>query len=60
MNRVVFTTYDDIDHVVDRWGTNAHQIDQIKEYKDRLLDNKKLYADKIGADFKFYNNTMKD
>ena len=51
MSRVIFTTYDDIDHVDDRWGANVHQIDQIEEYKDRLLLNKKVYADEIGADF---------
>ena len=60
MSRVIFTTYDDIDHVDDRWGANVHQIDQIEEYKDRLLLNKRIYADEIGAAFKFYYNTMKD
>lgn len=60
MKRVIFTLYDDIKTTNDTWNNNLHAREQIKDYWDRLLDNKREYAEKIGADFKFYHNTMKD
>ena len=60
MKRVIFSIYDDIKHIEDRWGISDHQVYQIKKYWDMLLDNKKQYAQEIGVEFKFYHNTMKD
>jgi len=74
MRRVIFTTYDDIDRKqetsnvqksVDRdfFSTQAADVAKqglIEEYHDRLVKNKKDYADKIGADFIYYQNTMRD
>lgn len=33
---------------------------QITDYFDRLVENKKNYANSIGVDFKFYHNTMQN
>lgn len=57
--RVIFTSYDDL---------NSHEkshIDEAKsklidEYFDRLVQNKKVYADSIGVDFICYHNEMKN
>lgn len=66
MKRVIFTTYDDINAdenfenvlfanrpVAD----NANQL-LVKEYFDRLVQNKKDYAVQINAHFIFYHNEM--
>ncbi len=60
MKRVIFALYDDIEHIFDRWQINSHATEQINAYFDRLVHNKQQYAQKIGVDFKFYHNTMKD
>jgi len=70
MKRVIFTTFDDIDHSVQSGfdSLNAEftqsQDDAntllVEEYFDRLILNKKEYADKIGVEFIFYHNEMKD
>jgi hypothetical protein len=74
MKRVIFTTYDDINRgekvnksqaTVDLDWKATRQADIakqkcIEEYFDRLLQNKKDYAEKIGVEFIFYRNTMKD
>ena len=57
MKRVIFTTFDDI--------TNSNNLDStnvllVKEYFDRLIQNKKDYCDRNGIQFIFYHNTMKD
>ena len=60
MRRVIFSIYDDIEHIQDRWHTNSYQVHQIQNYWDLLMANKKEYAESIGVEFKFYHNTMKD
>lgn len=60
MKRVIFTAYNDINHIDDQWGVNQYQVNQIKDYHDKLIENKKAYADSIGADFIYYHNTMED
>ena len=60
MNRIIFTTYDDIEHIDDRWGGNVHQAEQINDYFNLLVQNKKDYAESIGAQFILFHNTMKD
>jgi len=60
MKRIIFTTFDDIHQDDDRWNVNFAANNLVAEYFDRLVENKKEYAEKIGADFKFYHNTMKD
>lgn len=71
MKRVIFTTYDDIDrgerfkNNIDRDApaTRASDIAKqklVNEYFDRLIENKRAYANEIGAEFIFYSNTMKD
>ena len=74
MKRVIFTTYDDIkrdeettqdqkkldlDFAATRMSDIAKQK-LIDEYFDRLVENKKEYAEKINVDFKFFHNTMQD
>lgn len=70
MKRVIFTTFDNIDTPNDRESnenifTQGPKGDQPKkelviEYFDRLIQNKKDYAESIGVEFKFFHNTMKD
>lgn len=74
MKRVIFTTYDDINRgeevsdaqkQLDLDADSTRQADiakqkLVEEYHDRLVSNKKDYADKVGADFIYYQNTMKD
>jgi hypothetical protein len=60
MKRVIFTTFDDIKQGKDRWNVGTAADYLVKEYFDRLVENKKQYAEKIGVDFKFFQNTMKD
>jgi hypothetical protein len=60
MKRVIFTTYDNIDIPKDRWQVADHAQHMISEYFDRLIQNKKDYAEKIGVDWIFYHNQMDD
>jgi len=71
MKRVIFTTYDDIALNIDIGSTLMADVREtmsddrakqmlIDEYFDRLVANKKDYADRIGVDFICYQNTMKD
>ena len=60
MKRVIFATYDDINQEKDEWNIHTQTYHMIREYFDRLVENKKEYAKTIGVDFKFYHNTMKD
>ena len=50
MKRIIFTTYDDLK--IDDYTQN-----QIKEYHDRLIANKKEYAKSISVEFKYFHNT---
>lgn len=59
MKRIIFTSYDDLN------TNNLSKLDSVKshqiaDYFDRLVENKKSYADSIGVDFKLYHNTMQD
>ena len=58
MKRVIFTTYDNIDIIEDRWGVGVHQVNQINDYFDRLVKNKQDYAESIGVKFILFYNTM--
>ena len=69
MNRVIFTIFDDIDNKSKSSGFARSEVEYTKtsdnaklllvdEYFDRLVQNKKDYAEKIGAEFIFYHNTM--
>lgn len=59
MKRIIFTSYDDINtNVISKLDSTAKN--QIADYFDRLVENKKSYANSIGVDFKFYHNTMQD
>lgn len=71
MKRVIFTTYDDIDTKIEVGKNLVADIKEtmsedrakqmlVEEYFDRLVQNKKDYADTIGVDFICYRNTMKD
>lgn len=69
MKRIIFTIFDDIKNSskleTEFDPANALNVDTansllVKEYFDRLLDNKKEYAKTIGVEFKFFHNTMKD
>ena len=59
MKRVIFTCFDDIEKENLTTFDIVNQ-NQTQEYFDRLIENKKSYAEKIGVDFKFFHNTMKD
>ena len=59
MKRIIFTVYDDLktsDHTDVDLDLSAQTL--VSEYMDRLVDNKKQYADSHGIDFKFYHNTL--
>ena len=67
MKQIIFTVYDDIKKEIA--GLTRMESDVVfnmdkantllvAEYFDRLVENKKEYAEKIGADFKFFHNTM--
>ena len=67
MKQVIFTVYDDIKKEIA--GLTRMESDVVfnmdkantllvAEYFDRLVQNKREYAEKIGADFKFFHNTM--
>lgn len=75
MKRVIFTTYDDINRsehndeiIEDQYVMQSDYVRKsdsakqqlVDEYMDRIVQNKKDYADKIGVDFIFYKNTMED
>ena len=71
MRRVIFSTYDDIDRGervgntvdTDAPATRASDVAKQKlvdEYFDRLVENKRAYAESIGAEFVLYRNTMGD
>ena len=71
MKRIIFALYDTLDLAVQSIGFDKSEVVYtqtadnaksliVEEYFDRLVANKKDYADKIGVDFKFYHNTMKD
>ena len=73
MRRVIFTAYEDINRVEKSKNLESQFTDGnysrssdiakqqlVDEYMDRLIQNKKDYADKIGVDFIFYQNTMDD
>ena len=56
MKRVIFSLYDDVEISSDTH--NQFSRFQIKEYWDRLIENKKEYASSIGVEFKLFHNTM--
>ena len=59
MKRIIFTVYDDLktsDHTNVDLDLSAQTL--VSEYMDRLVNNKKEYADLHGIDFKFYHNTL--
>ena len=58
MKRVIFTCYDDLNDQTDKWNLFSFQQNQIKDYFDRLIQNKKDYAEHICAHFIFYHNEM--
>lgn len=60
MKRIIFTVYDDLNEVDDTYNLGTPAVKLVDEYLDRLVQNKKDYAESIGVDFKFYHNTMKD
>lgn len=60
MKRIIFTVYDDLNKVDDTHDLGTPAVKLVDEYFDKLLQNKKDYAESIGVDFKFYHNTMKD
>ena len=60
MKRIIFTTYDDIKQNPDRWNVNTSATYLVDEYFDKLVENKRAYAERIGVEFKFFQNTMKD
>jgi hypothetical protein len=57
--RVIFTSYDDLDPN-ERSNEDLAKSKMVEEYFDRLIQNKKDYADLVGADFVFYHNSIKD
>ena len=58
MKRVIFTCYDDLQDKDDKFNNLTFQQNQIKDYFDRLIENKAKYAEHIGAQFIFYHNQM--
>lgn len=60
MKRIIFTVYDDLNEVDDTYNLGTPAVKLVDEYLDKLVQNKKDYAESIGVDFKFYHNTMKD
>jgi hypothetical protein len=58
MKRVIFTSYDDLKVEIDKWNVNYAADHLIREYYDRLVENKRAYAESIGVDFIFYKNEM--
>lgn len=59
IKRVIFTSYDDLLCDDLSHASKAKQL-LVEEYFDRLVQNKKDYADSIGVDFILYRNTMQD
>ena len=60
IKRVIFTCYDDLKVSKEEQDTKLETNTSISNYFDRLIQNKKKYAEKIGVEFKFYHNVMKD
>lgn len=58
MKRIIFSTFDDIQQ--DDSSIATHSEHMHAEYFDRLVENKKDYAESIGVEFKLYHNTMND
>jgi hypothetical protein len=61
MKRIIFTVYDDLklqEHSNVDLDISAQE--QVAEYMNRLVDNKKQYAESCNVDFKFFHNTMGD
>ena len=54
MKRIIFTSYDDLNTKLDV------AKNQVADYFNLLIENKKNYANSIGVDFKFYHNTMQN
>jgi hypothetical protein len=57
--RVIFTSYDDINSR-EKSSIDEAKSKMIEEYFDRLVQNKKDYAELVNADFIFYHNSIKD
>lgn len=57
MKRVIFTYYEQIDPYYNHERNNQLQVE---EYLDRLINNKKDYADTIGVDFVYYDKVPLD
>jgi hypothetical protein len=55
MKRIIFTSYDDLNITNSDIAKN-----QVADYFNLLVENKKNYAKSIGVDFKLYHNTMQD
>ena len=61
MKRLIFTIYDNYPVQEHRnKESDSGAIKAVDEYMDRLVENKRQYAELIGADFKFFYNTMPD
>jgi hypothetical protein len=61
VKRIIFTVYDDLKpqkHTNVDLDISAKLA--ISEYMERLIDNKKQYAELCNVDFKFFHNTMGD
>ena len=56
--RVIFTSYDDLP-INKKSHLDGAKSKMVDEYFDRLVKNKKDYAESIGVDFIFYHNEMK-
>jgi len=69
MKRIIFTIFDDIKKELsgptELEAKQVFNMDQaasllVEEYFDKLVENKKDYSKKIGVDFKFFHNEMKN
>lgn len=69
MKRIIFAIYDDIkkelDGPTEMEAKNIFNMDQansllMSEYFDKLVENKREYANSIGVEFKLFHNTMED
>jgi len=60
MKRVIFTLYDEVQQSLDQQKLDNVNEKLTLEYFDRLIQNKKDYAESIGVEFKFFHNTMSD
>ena len=57
--RIIFTSYDDLS-VSKKSHLEYAKSKMVEEYLDRLIQNKRDYADSIGVDFVFYHNEMEN